>query len=186
MTVSYFRIYCHINVKLWKVAEGKKFIILTRFRRCLKITRIINSSLLVYLVTSQFGDENFKIVVETWILFSYGNFHRRFRIWAQNWQKVCNLTRERHFGHLSDESSQKCQKWTKWRSRVKLKNKLSILRSCSKSWMKITQWKKFMSRLRLNHLRHFGVFDPVGFSANFEFSRLIFSKSRFFLFLLLF
>ena len=104
---------------------------------------------------ARFGDENFKIVVETWILFSYGNFHRRFRIWAQNWHKVCNLTLERLFGHLSDESSQKCQKWTKWRSRVKLKNKLSILRSCSKSWMKITQWKKFMS------LRLFWNFTPL-------------------------
>ena len=44
--------------------------------------------------------ENFKIVGETWNFFSLGNFHRRFEIWAQKWQKFCNLTHGRHFCHF--------------------------------------------------------------------------------------
>ena len=46
--------------------------------------------------------QNFKTVVETWIFFYWGNFNRRFRIWAQNWQKLCILTRERQFVHFWD------------------------------------------------------------------------------------
>ena len=46
--------------------------------------------------------QNFKTVVETWIFFYWGNFNRRFRIWAQNRQKLCILTRERQFVHFWD------------------------------------------------------------------------------------
>ena len=45
--------------------------------------------------------ENFKSVRETWNFFSWGNFHRRFRIWAQNWRKFRSLTRERLIVHFS-------------------------------------------------------------------------------------
>ena len=44
--------------------------------------------------------ENFKSVVETWKFFSEDNFYSRFRKWCQISQKLCNLTRQRHFGHF--------------------------------------------------------------------------------------
>ena len=44
--------------------------------------------------------KNFESVVEAWNFFPFGNFHCRFRIWAQNWQKFFSLTRERLFVHF--------------------------------------------------------------------------------------
>ena len=52
--------------------------------------------------------------------FSSGNFYRRFRIWAQNWQKFFNLTRERqfvHFLHFREDSSDHSQTIPDYRGR---------------------------------------------------------------------
>ena len=52
--------------------------------------------------------------------FSYCNFYRRFRIWTQNWQKFCNLTRGRqfvHFWHFREDSSDYSQTPPEYRRR---------------------------------------------------------------------
>ena len=57
----------------------------------------------------------------------------------------CRPLYSRKVWEWSDKSSRKCQKCTNWRSRVKIERFLSILSSYSKSLMKITLLKKFMS-----------------------------------------